>query len=58
MSASLRRKTTGSHYYNGRFNSRGKRKQSKICAGLKINYSKLDKAFEEIEEERRKNEAC
>jgi hypothetical protein len=36
------------HYYNGKFNSRGKRKLSKIFKGM--NCGNLERAFKEVED--------
>ncbi|MFZ3032237.1 MAG: hypothetical protein WA082_04330 [Candidatus Moraniibacteriota bacterium] len=44
--------TNGKHPYNGKFNSSGQRKRSKLYAGLNVSFKEIGKAFDQIERER------
>lgn len=45
--------TNGRHAYFGKYNSRHQRQKSKICKGLKIDFKKLRKIFDELDNEKR-----
>lgn len=44
--------TNGKHPYNGKYNSSGQRKRSKLYKGLNVSFRELGKAFEEIDREK------
>lgn len=44
--------TNGKHPYNGKYNSSGQRKRSKLYKGMHVSFKELGQAFDEIDRER------